>query len=95
MKPLFIPLNSKPFEDFKSGTKDTEYRRYGKRWNERTCVVGRRVTLSKGYSKKHRISGTITDFTTKSAADPSLPELSGYFATPILTMVACIRVKID
>lgn len=49
-KPLFIPLRTEWFRGFEAGTKDTEYRAYGPRWNERTCRVGRKATISHGYS---------------------------------------------
>lgn len=49
-KPLFVPLKTRWFRAFADGTKTTEYRRYGARWNETTCAVGRAVTLSHGYS---------------------------------------------
>lgn len=62
MKPLFIPLNSAPYEQFASGEKDEELRRYGPRWNEQTCHIGRQVTLSKGYGKQHRMHGVIARF---------------------------------
>ena len=62
MKPLFIPLKRKYFEKFRDGTKSIEYRKYGPRWNEKTCTPGRSVTLSLGYGKQHRISGVITFF---------------------------------
>ena len=62
MKPLFIPLKSEYFEAFASGKKNSEYRPYGPRWNERTCLIGRPVTLSKGYGKKHRLSGVIAQY---------------------------------
>lgn len=59
MKPLFIPLKTEFFEAFENGTKDTEYRRYGNRWNEHTCKVGREVVLSHGYGKKRRLRGVV------------------------------------
>jgi len=62
VKPLFISLKTEYFEAFKAGTKDTEYRRHGSRWNEDVCQVGRPVTLSKGYGKSERLSGVITGF---------------------------------
>lgn len=61
-KPLFVPLKSEYFEAFVSGSKRDELRRYGPRWNERTCRVGRPVVLSKGYGKTHRIGGHIWKF---------------------------------
>lgn len=59
-KPLFIPLKSEYYEAFKDGSKDTEYRLHGKRWNENTCWRGRKITLSKGYGKKNRLYGVIS-----------------------------------
>src|ERR1700747_256867 len=46
----------------KGGTKDTEYRRHGSRWNEDVCQVGRSVVLSKGYGRSDRLAGVITGF---------------------------------
>lgn len=59
-KPLFIPLKREYFEAFKSGEKNCEYRPYGKRWNEKTCRVGRSVVLSLGYGKANRLKGTVS-----------------------------------
>lgn len=50
MEPLFVPLKTRWFRAFASGEKTIEYRPFGPRWNESTCVVGRPVTLSHGYS---------------------------------------------
>jgi len=83
MKPLFIPLMSQYYEAFLDGSKDTEYRLYGPVWNERNCPVGRAVTLSKGYGKKHRLSAVVTSFqrvTTKQvpqAVEKALDEIYG------------------
>ncbi len=49
-KPLFVPLKTQYFRAFEAGTKTTEYRKAGARWNERSCWIGRSVTLSHGYS---------------------------------------------
>lgn len=54
VRPLFIPLKTEYFQAFADGSKREELRRYGPRWNERTCCVGRDVVLSKGYSKQAR-----------------------------------------
>lgn len=62
MKPLFIPLSTKYFDAFVSGEKREELRRYGPRWNEGTCKVGRDVVLSKGYGKQSRLNGRIWKF---------------------------------
>ena len=45
-KPLFVPLKTQYYEAFVAGTKDTEYRKHGPRWNADTCKVGREVTLT-------------------------------------------------
>lgn len=62
MKPLFIPLKREYFDAFERGEKDTEYRIYGPRWNERVCSVGRPVVLSCGYGKQRRLEGVIREF---------------------------------
>ncbi len=61
-RPLFIPLKGEFFDAFASGTKTEELRRFGPRWNERTCEVGRAVTLSRGYGKAQRLTGRIWRF---------------------------------
>jgi len=74
MKPLFIPLKKQYFEEFLSGKKTTEYRRYGARWNVKTCLINRLVTLSCGYGKQRRLSGIIVGFKIVKSADTlSLP----------------------
>lgn len=62
MKPLFIPLKTEYYEAFEGGKKRDELRLYGNRWNEKTCPIGRPVTLSKGYGKRHRMHGTVSRF---------------------------------
>lgn len=39
-KPLFIPLKTEYYNAFCDGTKPEEFRKYGDRWNERTCRSG-------------------------------------------------------
>lgn len=63
-KPLFIPLNGEYFDAFVAGTKNTEFRPHGPKWNADVCYPGRKVTLSRGYGKQHRRSGTIRRFYT-------------------------------
>ena len=62
MKPLFVPLKTEYYEAFADGSKREELRRYGPRWNDKTCAVGREVVLSKGYGKQHRMAGRISKF---------------------------------
>jgi hypothetical protein len=59
LKALFIPIKAKYFHGFACGMKSEEFRPYGPRWNERTCPIGRPVTLSKGYGKRERLHGII------------------------------------
>ncbi len=59
---LFIPLKAEFYEAFEREDKRTEYRPYGKRWNERTCPPGRRVVLSYGYGKRRRRTGRVVYF---------------------------------
>lgn len=59
--PLFLPLRRQFFEAFKNGSKDTEYRRRGPRWNADSCWVGRRVVIALGYTKT-RLYGKIVGF---------------------------------
>ncbi|UDQ96844.1 hypothetical protein AAEX28_07235 [Lentisphaerota bacterium WC36G] len=58
MKPLFVPLKKQFFEAFKSGEKTAEYRKISNNFNLKTCKIGRKVTLAKGYTKE-RLSGII------------------------------------
>ena len=62
MKPLFVPVTSEWYDPMERGDKPYEIRKYGQRWNEKTCAVGRRVLISKGYGKQHRFYGVITQF---------------------------------
>jgi hypothetical protein len=61
-KPLFIPLRTQWFQEYKAGRKDTEYRPVGPRWNVDTCRPGRKVILSHGYSGQ-RLTGVIVGIT--------------------------------
>jgi hypothetical protein len=67
MKPLFVPLRIEYYEAFARGEKHSELRLYGPRWNERTCVPGRRVILSKGYGKENRMNAVIWQFLKRDA----------------------------
>ena len=91
-KPLFIPLKREFFDAFARGEKHFEYRTYGPRWNERTCAIGRQVTLSLGYGKAHRLAGVITSFST-SATPQLLPGWSACFGDRHLT-AAVIGVRV-
>lgn len=90
MRPLFVPLKSQYYEAFIDGSKDTEYRKYGKGWNERTCVVGRRVTISKGYGKQNRRTGTIVGFTKRQMSSQAWIDCYGEPG-----LAACIRIELD
>lgn len=90
-KPLFIPLTGKFYDLFVGGSKDTEYRMYGPRWNERTCQVGRPVVLSRGYGKRYRTNGVIVGFQRR---DP--PDMKAWFECygTITGEAACIKIKL-
>ncbi len=61
MKPLFIPLKTRWFREFAEGRKNVEYRVYGPRWHEGTCVIGRDAVISHGYSGD-RLSAVVSGF---------------------------------
>lgn len=93
MKPLFIPLKSEFFDAFAAGTKDTEYRVYGPRWNETTCAQGRPVVLSKGYGKHHRLTGRVAGFFRSSAPTKTDAWVKCYGTSG--GMAACIRITLQ
>lgn len=94
-KPLFIPLKRQFFEAFRSGNKTTEYRKYGDRWNIRTCYPGRRVVLSLGYGKGSRITGVVADFNINEQPN-TIPGWSEcYGETNVGVFAACIGIRID
>jgi len=92
MKPLFIPLKTEFYEVFASGVKDTEYRLYGPRWNERTCAIGRAVVLSHGYGVKRRMRGVIVGFTRSADATDSDAWRKCYGDK--VGDAACIKIKV-
>jgi len=94
-KPLFIPLKREFFNAFYEGTKDMEYRIYGPRWNERTCRVGRAVTLSLGYGKKHRMIGTVRCFVRSDAPLAWDSWQKCYGKRPKGTEAACIGIDVN
>jgi hypothetical protein len=57
--PLCFSLKAHLFDAFERGTKTEEYRPYNRRWDERTCRIGRRVVVGCG---KRRRAGTISSF---------------------------------
>lgn len=58
-KPLFIPLNATYYDEFAAGIKTREYRFATGPWNLTNVYTGRRVTLSRGYGKKNRLTGVV------------------------------------
>lgn len=93
VRPLFIPLRSEYFDAFARGEKNTEYRKHGQRWNAKTCAVGRRVVLSRGYGKQRRLTGTIAGFEYESQPSklPGWIDCYGINAGP----AACITIILD
>lgn len=90
---LFIPLRGVHFDQFERGEKRTEYRQRGPRWNAETCVIGRRVVLSRGYGKQKRLTGTITGF----SYDTIPSKLPGWLECygPNSGDAACITITLD
>jgi hypothetical protein len=95
---LFVPLKGDYFDAFAEGTKTVEFRRYGPRWNERTCRVGREVVLSHGYGKARRLRGVVGWFY-KQHGDNILPiqvreSLRAIYGTSDM-LVACIAIELE
>lgn len=67
-KALFVPLYTEWFDKFANGTKRTEYRKHGPRWNANTCTIGRPVILSKGYSGP-RLSASVAGISFRQTTD--------------------------
>lgn len=93
MKPLFIPLMKRYFEAFEKGDKCVEFRPYGPRWNERTCALGRKVTLSLGYGKARRLQGRVTSFRTDDRHD-TIPGWLECYGKHDRRLVACIGITL-
>lgn len=91
---LFIPLRREYFDAFKRGEKTEEYRKYGPRWNERTCQPGRAVTLSMGYGKKHRLTGRVKYFQTDLHPDRR-PGFVACYGAGAICIAAVIGIELD
>lgn len=92
--PIFIPLKRKYFEQFERGEKTIEYRAHGGRWTGKHCRVGRKVTLSLGYGKTRRLSGTITSFEVDFLTD-KIPGWEEVYGKDRNAVAACIGIKLD
>jgi hypothetical protein len=92
-KSLFIPLKSKFYDAFIAGTKTVEYRRHGPGWNAKTCAIGRRVVLSKGYGKANRVTGTIVGFLVSTSPTYTDAWRACYGCTG--GEAACIKIALD
>lgn len=95
MPPLFIPLKGQFYDAFISGEKSIEYRRFGPRWNFETCVIGRSVTLSRGYGKQNRREGVVVKF--EVSGDPCQTEAwrECYGPAHDDTRAACISIHLQ
>lgn len=92
-KPLFIPLKRAYFEAFARGEKVEEFRPEGKRWNARTCRIGRPVILSLGYGKQQRMRGVVSGY--RSSAEPTKTEAWRDCYGRRECLAACIGIQID
>lgn len=93
--PLFIPLKAKFFDQFKAGTKDTEYRLRGPRWNAETCWIGRTVILSKGYGKAERLTGRVVGFHYDNLPLVNIPGWSECYGGEFGLCAACIKIELE
>ena len=93
--PLFIPLKAKFFDRFKAGTKDTEYRLRGPRWNAETCWIGRAVVLSKGYGKAERLTGKVVGFHYDNLPLRNIPGWAECYPDKAGLPAACIKIELD
>ena len=95
--PIFLPLNKKWYWQFIFGEKSNELRLYGKRWNEKTCAPGRRVTLSCGYNKQHRRMGTIIDFEKRHGSTFSSQDRAAIMEVygTLDIWIACFEISLD
>lgn len=94
-KPLFIPLKGEYFDAFVAGTKNTEYRPHGPRWNAEVCYPGRKVTISYGYGKQRRRNGTITRFYTSWEPTKTETWKKLYGEKHKGIAAACIEIELD
>ena len=104
MKPLFVPLKTEHFNAFFLGSKKKEFRKYGPRWNERTCIPGRDAVLAKGYGFP-RLLGKVTRF--EKVNGLNLPEhhdaIMGCYGTIDIDIAVisidlngiCVRMKLE
>lgn len=75
LRPLFIPLNARFFEEFRIGVKRYEWRQYQRGWTERACFPGREAVLANGYGWP-RLLGVVRDFTVlASCPNPAFDEI--------------------
>jgi len=82
-------LKREPFDRFVDGSKRHEWRRYGKRFNEQTCAIGRRVRFAHGYARKC-ITGVITSVELRPATEGAA-EIYGKDALCIVMGIALDR----
>ena len=92
---LFIPLKAQFFDAFAAGTKRVEYRRAGKRWNAKTCALGRAVLLSGGYGKQARLTGKIASYEERSDVRAIPGWLQCFGAARRGVRAACIGITLD
>ena len=91
-RPLFVPLRTEYYQAFKAGTKRTEYRLYGPRWNEKQCAIGRPVLLSHGYGTRGRLTGKVAGF---EVSEVSTPDWEAVYGPRGDRLIACIHIELD
>lgn len=97
VRPLFIPLKGEFYDAFANGSKTEELRIYGPRWNEKTCVPGRAVVLSRGYGKKNRMAGEIWKFKRQHGATfgSTYKEAIAACYGTLDVWIACISIRVS
>lgn len=94
MPAMFLPLKGEFYDQFIGGSKQEEFRIYGPRWNERTCPIGRLVTLSRGYGIRHRTKGVIVGFRTSFEPTQTEAWQKCYGTRGKGMKAACIKIQI-
>ena len=71
---MLIVVRKVWFEELRGGAKRVEYRRYGRRFNERVCYIGRPVAFAYRYDRvSPRLTGVVTSFATVPVSE--MPEM--------------------
>lgn len=92
---MLIVVRKVWFEELRSGAKRVEYRRYGRRFNERVFHIGRPVAFAYRYDRvSPRLHGKVTSFATVPVDD--MPEMLDIYPDMLThERIAAIGVWLD